>query len=80
MKQVPRSIEKRISLLSASEKIFIEWRNYNEKRLKNSGYMEKLKFNLKQKKAHKETEGCGVLTLLSSPHLWANPLELLLNP
>ena len=44
IKEIPRSIEKRLSILSSSKNIFQESAVYFEKCLKNSGYKTKLQY------------------------------------
>ena len=44
IKEIPRSIEKRLSILSSSKDIFQESAIYYEKCLKNSGYKTKLQY------------------------------------
>ena len=44
IKEIPRSIEKRLSILSSSKNIFQESAIYYEKCLKNSGYKTKLQY------------------------------------
>ena len=46
-KQLPRSIEKRLSQLSSSKDIFYETTSYYEQRLANYGYNEKLTYQQK---------------------------------
>ena len=58
IKEIPRSIEKRLSILSSSKDIFQELAIYYEKCLKNSGYKTKLQYqqpkeNNKNKKKRK---------------------------
>ena len=45
IKQIPKTIEKRLSQLSSSEKIFNESAPFYEDKLQQSGYQQKLKYN-----------------------------------
>ena len=46
IKEIPKTIEKHLSQLSSSEEIFNESAPFNEDKLNQSGYQEKLKYNL----------------------------------
>ena len=45
IKQIPKTIEKRLSQLSSSEEIFNESAPFYEDKLQQSGYQQKLKYN-----------------------------------
>ena len=52
IKQIPKIIEKRLSQLSSSEKIFNESAPFYEDKLHQSGYQRKLNYNLVNTKIH----------------------------
>ena len=56
IKESPQSVEKDKSVLSALDKIFDQFANHQEERLRNSGYNEKLKYEPETRKTDKETE------------------------
>ena len=52
IKQIPKTIEKRLSQLSSSEKIFNESAPFYEDKLHQSGYQQKLKYNPANTETH----------------------------
>ena len=52
IKQIPKTIEKRLSQLSSNEEIFNESAPFYEDKLHQSGYQQKLKFNPVNTKIH----------------------------
>ena len=54
IKQIPKTIEKRLSQLSSNEDIFNESEPFYEDKLHQSGYQQKLKYNPVNTKTHNE--------------------------
>ena len=73
IKEIPRSIEKRLSILSSSKDIFQESAIYYEKYLKNSGYKSKLQHQ--QPKENNQNKRKEKVTLFGSIHHTASPLK-----
>ena len=65
IKEIPRSIEKRLSNLSSSKNFFQESSVYYEKCLKNSGYKTKLKYQPPKEKKNKKEKKSNII--------WFNP-------
>ena len=68
-KQLPRSIEKRLSQLSSSKDIFYKTAPYYEQRLASCGYNEKLSYQQQREK----TENIKNIRK-NRKHIWFNPL------
>ena len=63
-KKIPRSIEKRLSHLSSTKEIFENSKDYNEQRLRQCGYNEKLNYT-EENKANQKSRKHNIL--------WFNP-------
>ena len=72
IKEIPRSVESRLSILSSSKDIFQESVIYYEKCLKNSGYKTKLQYQQPKENKTKRKEN---VTLFGSIHHTASPLK-----
>ena len=73
VKEISRSIEKRLSILSSAKNIFQESAIYYEKYLKNSGYKSKLQYQ--QPKENNQNKRKEKVTLFGSIHHTASPLK-----
>ena len=73
IKKVPRSNERRLSVLSSSKNIFQESAVYYEKCLKNSGYKTKLQYQ--QPKENNQNKKKKNVTLFGSIHHTASQLK-----
>ena len=75
IKEIPQSIEKRLSTLSSSKNIFQESAIYYEKCLKNSGYKTKLQYQ-QPKESNQNKKKKENIRLLGSIHHTASQLIL----
>ena len=78
IKEIPRSIKKRFSILSSSKKIFQESAIYYEKYLKNSGYKTKLQYQQPKENNQNKNKRKRLLkrrTLFGSIHHTASLLK-----
>ena len=73
IKEIPRSIEKKLSILSSSKDIFPESSIYYEKCLKINGYKTKLQYQ--RQKENNQNEREKNVTLFGSIHHTASPLK-----
>ena len=73
IKQIPKTIEKRLSQLSSSEEIFNESAPFYEDKLHQSGYQQKLEYNPANTEIHNKRNHKGNI-------IWFNPLSVKMYP